>query len=653
MENKRKKTSGIWSFFEAISKETAVCNMCKCKFSLKGSISNLKKHIQRKHPTVNLNYCSERNVSCSEEIGLVQSQSHVPINENTPVIVIQAGPSPSSSSCTGNVNATEINLLNPNNESSNLIVSPRPASVKKQASMASFIPKKITLSEKNKIDDAIMKVIAWDLQPFSIVEDRGFQNLMKICAPSYKIPSRKYFSKTLLPSIYEQKKVDLKSKLQNEALSVTLTTDSWTSPVNDSFTAVTVHYINELFEMKAYLLECAEANESHTSQYLASEILRVVDEWGLSDKVLIVITDNASNITSAITNILKWKHFGCYAHKINLIVQDGLLLLDALIKKVKGLVTFFKRSNAAVQKLLKYQEQTGIKQPKKLLQDVATRWNSTFFMLERFILLEDAVKHTLALTDSDLPKLTVEEWEICKQTCIVLEPFAEVTTVISSESYVSASKVIPITRGLKSTVKKLSVEVTNASVKNLVANLLQGIDKRFPNLEKSKSFSICSFLDPRIKHLMFEESSTVETTKKHVIELVCGLIKKNTDHVPEEPALDVQQQKKLSIWDDVDETISKARPVGTAYSQAVQEVQRYFDDKPIQRKEDPLAWWKDHVKVYPNLATLARTHLAMVATSVPCERMFSKAGIILSDRRTRLQTRKVKELIFLNANSSL
>lgn len=81
------------------------------------------------------------------------------------------------------------------------------------------------------------------------------------------------------------------------------------------------------------------------------------------------------NITNAITKGLKWKHYGCYAHKINLIVQDSLTPAEDRIKKVKILISYFKRSNKAVQKHVKYQEQIGVKQPKKLLQDVVTRWN--------------------------------------------------------------------------------------------------------------------------------------------------------------------------------------------------------------------------------------------------------------------------------------
>lgn len=667
MDFKRKKTSEIWSFFEPINKDTAVCNLCKSKFSLRGSTSNLRKHIQRKHPTVNLSYVSNDTVTVVNETLNQPSTSKQIINNDTPVIIIEPESTIPSSlnfdSTTETVNDTlnSDTLVNVSTPSNRPNISIQNRGGKRQTTMSSYVPKKVTVVEKNKIDNAILKLISWDFQPFTVVEDKGFKNLMQVCVPLYKIPSRKYFSNTLLPALFEEKRGILKHQLEQDALSVCLTTDSWTSPVNDSYTAVTVHYIDENFVMKSYLLECAEANESHTSQYLAAEIRRVVEEWGLSQKVSIIITDNAANITSAVEKVLKLKHFGCYAHKINLVVQDALVVLETLIKKIKAIVTFFKRSNAAVQKLIKYQQQTGVKQPKKLLQDVVTRWNSTYYMFERFVCLQDAIRHTLALTDSDLELLSTDDWEACKQACYVLEPFEQVTKVMSAQNYVSASKVIPITRGLKSTIHKVVPDITNNHVKILVEKLLGGINKRFPNLEVSKTFSLCSFLDPHYKQHMFEEKSTIDIIKKHTTELVTGLINKKNMAIEAEEDEEVEEVskkngsdgRKYSIWDDVDETISQARPVGTPYSQAIQEVQRYFDDKPIPRKENPLLWWKAHEKIYPNLAHLVRTHLNMVATSVPCERMFSKAGSIITERRTRLQTKKVKELMFLNANVDL
>lgn len=102
-------------------------------------------------------------------------------------------------------------------------------SKKKQTPITSFVPKIITGSDKNKIDLAILILFVWDFQPFSMVEDRGFRNLMGICSPSYQIPNRKYFANTMMPALFEETCCNLKSTIEKETSSVCLTTDIWTS----------------------------------------------------------------------------------------------------------------------------------------------------------------------------------------------------------------------------------------------------------------------------------------------------------------------------------------------------------------------------------------------------------------------------------------
>lgn len=54
---RKTKTSKLWRYFKPIDEHFAICNMCKQKLSYKTSTSNLKKHIQSKHPSVKLPDC--------------------------------------------------------------------------------------------------------------------------------------------------------------------------------------------------------------------------------------------------------------------------------------------------------------------------------------------------------------------------------------------------------------------------------------------------------------------------------------------------------------------------------------------------------------------------------------------------------------------
>ena len=51
---------------------------------------------------------------------------------------------------------------------------------------------------------------------------------------------------------------------------------------------------------------------------------------------------------------------------------------------------------------------------------------------------------------------------------------------------------------------------------------------------------------------------------------------------------------------------------------------------------DPLKFWREHMKDFPYLATVARSVLAVQATSAASERVFSSAGFIGNRHRSRL-----------------
>ncbi|CAH2109214.1 unnamed protein product [Euphydryas editha] len=80
-------------------------------------------------------------------------------------------------------------------------------------------------------------------------------------------------------------------------------------------------------------------------------------------------------------------------------------------------------------KIKKYQQQSG-NTPRRLIQDVATRWNSKFYMLQRCVELQEL---NSAMINVSMEVLTSYEWHICKELCTVFGPCEEVTRGLSSE----------------------------------------------------------------------------------------------------------------------------------------------------------------------------------------------------------------------------
>lgn len=56
----------------------------------------------------------------------------------------------------------------------------------------------MTPQHQKTLDKKLATLVIWDLQPFSIVEDRGFRAFTKALDHSYTLPSRKTLSKVLV-----------------------------------------------------------------------------------------------------------------------------------------------------------------------------------------------------------------------------------------------------------------------------------------------------------------------------------------------------------------------------------------------------------------------------------------------------------------------
>jgi len=77
---------------------------------------------------------------------------------------------------------------------------------------------------------------------------------------------------------------------------ISFTTDGWTSINNDSFIAVTVHFIDpEECVLKTFLLEYLNVMEFHTAVNLSLFLNNCFKDWNITEKVKVSVSDNAAN----------------------------------------------------------------------------------------------------------------------------------------------------------------------------------------------------------------------------------------------------------------------------------------------------------------------------------------------------------------------
>ncbi|XP_039229244.1 E3 SUMO-protein ligase ZBED1-like [Drosophila yakuba] len=371
----------------------------------------------------------------------------------------------------------------------NLTVSDLPQ--RQQLSILSFIEKKYETSSNRKqtLDSALCSYITSDLRPFSVLENKGFRNFVSHLDPRYELPSRTTLRNVSMANAYAEKKAKLFELLKN-VKHCAITSECWTSRANEC------HFVTADFELRNAVLVTEKLIDetTHSSENIANSIRAVLEEWSVLGKVTAMVTDNAKNMIKA-CEILQIRHVPCFAHSINLTVQDCLASenVKPILEKCKRIVAFFKSSTIA---FAKFREAQDCERPYSLKQECPTRWNSAFYMVERILITKVAIASVLLNTSKGLLPITSDEISILEDLKALLSPFENATVHTSSSTSVTGSSVIPVACGI---LHNLSALKSKLQTKVVCDDLLQGVNKRLVPYESHTVTRMTTILDPRFK----------------------------------------------------------------------------------------------------------------------------------------------------------
>ena len=178
-------------------------------------------------------------------------------------------------------------------------------------------------------------MIATDNLPFSVVENIGFQHLVSNLEPRYRIKSEKYYQTELFPQTHEQVCSKIKQMLSKEFAGnyISFTTDCWSGPT-ELMMSLTAHFITKNWEKFNVLLNVKVTQGSHTGEYLALTFLELLEEWQLSkERVFMILRDSGANIVKGL-NLINIPHLSCFAHSLQLVVEDGLKTQQAVVNVI-------------------------------------------------------------------------------------------------------------------------------------------------------------------------------------------------------------------------------------------------------------------------------------------------------------------------------
>ncbi|CAB5385405.1 unnamed protein product [Rhizophagus irregularis] len=499
----------------------------------------------------------------------------------------------------------------------------------------------MTEDQQKYLKTLLFEWLILDFQPLHLLKSPSFHRFINALNENFELPTDREFRKRIFEA-YGFSKNKLKQYIHENAVSVSLTCDLWTSRSKQSFLGVTCHFITPDFEIKEITLAIQYLEYPHTGDAIQQALEKIITQWELQHKVFFCTTDNASNMKKCLTQIVWLHRLSCTAHTIQLVVGKGLLTAEILIARAKRLINFF-TSPKQNERLLNAQKKNS-EEPEeesdlhrifyRAITDVETRWSSTYIAWERLIALKpyiDIVISSLNVSKDNNAKedakrlnkinLTNNEWDIIRDLLEILGPFAELTEILEGTKYATMSYIYPGIIKLKSMFsptinsnldletnddafenhqfeevdeddepdarRKIKINTPINTFKlldNIKSNLYKALENYFEVIEKEAL--IAALLDPRKKKTMFANNDRKELAKANFRE-VYELAKNDTNiHLEKcEPKLKKRKTStrvyKRSLFSD-----DESHDLQTEDN----EVERYLVMAQIKNDQDPLKW---------------------------------------------------------------
>ncbi|RVW95282.1 Zinc finger BED domain-containing protein RICESLEEPER 2 [Vitis vinifera] len=220
--------------------------------------------------------------------------------------------------------------------------------------------------------------------PLSIIDHVGFREFATSLQPLFKMVSRNTIKGDIM-KIYEVEKDKMISYLEKLQSRVAITIDMWTSNQKKGYMAITVHYIDESWLLHHHIVRFVYVPPPHTKEVLSDVLMDFLLDWNMDRKVSTVTVDNCSS-NDGMINILVEKlclsdslllngkifHMRCVAHVLNLIVKEGLDVIEVEIEKIRESVAYWSATPSRMEKFEDAARQLRIPCNKKLSLDCST-----------------------------------------------------------------------------------------------------------------------------------------------------------------------------------------------------------------------------------------------------------------------------------------
>ncbi|CAO2174338.1 unnamed protein product [Urochloa humidicola] len=410
------------------------------------------------------------------------------------------------------------------------------------------------------------------------------------------------------------------------------------------YMAVTAHYIDDKWELKSFLLRFIYVPAPHTAEVIADVLHEVLVDCHLERKVSTITLDNCSTNDSMMLKMQdklpldslmldgSLLHMRCAAHILNLIVKDGMSIMEKGIEKIRDSVGFWCATPKRHEKFEKMASSLNIPYTKRIGLDCTTRWNSTFIMLSTAIEYQ-AIFDRLALREKLFTPIcpSTAEWIFAKEVCSRLRIFYDISELLSGTKYVTANLFFPKICSVYLAIRKWRT-VNHPGIEDMSKLMKDKFDKYWSDVHGL--MAVATVLDPRYKLQMLKtffasvygvERATSEVEKvrsllyqlvleyQHAAEDVATSNGGNSSAVLTAVDGSNEDDELFNIFDQY----MSSQPV-VASTHVRTELDLYLDEPLLPRTQelDIINWWKYGEIKYPTLQSIARDILPIPVTTV-------------------------------------
>ena len=304
-----------------------------------------------------------------------------------------------------------------------------------------------------------------------------------------------------------------------------------------------------------------------------------------------------------------------------------------------------------------------------IIKDIVTRWNSTYYMLERCMTLEPFIKEVCREFNMK-PVPSTQEWEAASKLCKLLKPFREMSVFFEGEKYPTLCSISRLITTLNSAYANAgppsswNLEVQNwnhlpSEVYECYLLLKSGFLTRFDPL--SHLLTDTALVHPGHKNLSWltvAQKAQAHARFKEELYTIAGI----SDNAPANVQLMAEDDTAMIALDaffDFDKhdaerlTADPAAMLITSKEMVDDEFRRYLAAESTNwRVNNVMEWWSTNEGHFPNIAKMALKYLGIPASSTPSERVFLQLKIILDRKRWRMDADRLERILLLRCNKN-